>query len=329
MFRTKNATVLVVAAATITGGALWQWLSEDPQPVIPKVEVVKEYVIAPAQTPDPSYEPAKTQAAPAAPAPLKLPAATVGFGRKLLETKDVKAFVIEALKHPESGGAFYAALALRECSSAGIVDMKEVADTTIQKVVAAETTITQARMSAINTQLTRCAGFSEGEVTALRLEAARHALDGSDPFAAMAVSIVKTRLGTPERDKALEAIFTSGSPALISETFVPARLLQAAYTTDERGALVMHFNGQTYTSEADQKAVDVGAQLSACADGDYCELNRRMHGECVVNGVCYATREEFVRQALFKGDQAAFDKAAKIGDQIRSAIARGDRSIFH
>jgi len=33
-------------------------------------------------------------------------------------------------------------------------------------------------------------------------------------------------------------------------------------------------------------------------------------------------------KATFEGDAAAYDKAAKIGDEVRAAIARGDRSVF-
>ena len=48
----------------------------------------------------------------------------------------------------------------------------------------------------------------------------------------------------------------------------------------------------------------------------------------VLSHKSYASREDYVRQRWFHGDAAAYDKAARIGDEIRAAIARGDRSIF-
>jgi hypothetical protein len=36
-----------------------------------------------------------------------------------------------------------------------------------------------------------------------------------------------------------------------------------------------------------------------------------------------------IAQQYLNGDQASLDRATKIAEQIKQAIARGDRSIFH
>ena len=87
------------------------------------------------------------------------------------------------------------------------------------------------------------------------------------------------------------------------------------------------FNGNTYAA-AEAPVLLAGSRLGTCVDGDYCDLDEEMRTQCRALGACYASRAEYVRQRRFKGDQAAYDKAAAIGDEIRAAIARGDRSIF-
>ena len=318
----------LTAAAIALGGAAaglawWQWPSDDPpEPVHAPVEVVRQGVVAPPTTPAPG----EVRLERAASAPAAQPPApafkTSEFGRKLLEAKNVKMFVLDALKHPERGGAYYAALALNPCTQAGIADMKAMADRTIQKIVATESTISQERMDAINATLVRCSVFSEGEARTLLAEASRHGLDGTDPLYALNA---KLRGGAP-RDEVYQRIFESGSWALISRTSLPTRLIQAGAEAGPTGK-TYRFNGNTY-SGAEAQALFVGSRLGTCVDGDYCDLDEEMRAQCRARGTCYASREEYVRQRWFKGDQAAYDKAAKFGDEIRSAIARGDRSIF-
>src|SRR5664279_2593276 len=104
-----KASAIALAGAAV-GITVWLWLSEDPQPVVLPVEVVKEYVIAP---PPALAEPAVASSLNAATTPSDAPLPVVApaqpkvseLGRKLLETKDDRAFVLEALKQPEKGGA--------------------------------------------------------------------------------------------------------------------------------------------------------------------------------------------------------------------------------
>jgi hypothetical protein len=320
-----KATAIALAGAAV-GITLWQWPSEDSQPVVTRVEVVKEYAIAPQATPTRSQ--ALSKFAPPAPIPTTrpLPAPptikTNDFGRRLLETKDIKAFVIEALKHPEKGGAFYATIAVDRCHE-GILVMKAAADATIKKIVATESTIGPERIAAINGALTRCAGFSEGEWSELRSEAFKHALDGTDPIYAMEFNLRDLRPDSPE----VKAVFDSGLWGLISQRNVPLYLMRSA-PDDRASDVTLRFNGKIYPDGPDQDVLAVGARLGTCVDGDYCSLDFEMETQCRKLGQCYATREEFVRSVLLGENAAAYDKAVQIAAEIRSAITRRDRSIF-
>lgn len=323
MARLKAALVALAGAAF--GITLWQWLSEDPQPVVPRVEVVKD--IAPPPTFVLSEAlPQLSARAPIAPTdPLRAPPATRTneFGRRLLETKDIKAFVIEALKHPEKGGAFYATIALDSCYE-GILVMKAAADATIKKIVAAESTIGPERIAAINGALTRCAGFPEGEIFELRSEAYKHAIDGTDPLYAMEDKLRDLSPGSPE----VKAVFDSGYWALISARTIPLYLMRSA-PDDRASDVTLRFKGKIYPDgSADQLVLIVATRLGTCVDGDYCSLDFEMETQCRRLGQCYATREEFVRSVLLGENAAAYDQAVQIAAEIRSAIARGDRSIF-
>ena len=319
----KLGTAAIVVGGVAVGLTWWQWPSDDPQSVPARVEDVRQYDIAPPPLPDPG-EVRFERAASAPVAQPRRPAfKTSEFGRKLLEAKDIKAFVIEALKHPEKGGAYYAALAMNQCSPNGFADMKAKADRTIQRIVATESTISQERMDAINAGLVLCVGFSEGERNVLYGEASRYGVEGIDPLYSLSA---KLRSGRFPRDKLFQDILESGSWALISRLSVPTRLIQAG-SEDGATGRTYRFNGNTYAG-AEAHALLVGSRLGTCVDGDYCDLDEEMRTQCRALGTCYGSRAEYVRQRWFKGDQAAYDKAAAIGDEIRSALARGDRSIF-
>jgi len=327
---TVKVTVVAVASALVSV-TLWNWLSDDAQPVVPRVEVVKHYVVAPpsalAEPPaGPSLNAGTTPSG--APLPAAVPVQPKGseLGAKLLQVTDVKAFVLEALKQPEKGGAYYADRALTQCSE-NRLDLPASADEAIQEIVARESTITQERMDKINAIPARCSQFAEGEIAALNAEAWEKGLDGSDPVLALGIKLGSTRTGTPEREKAIDDIYKSGNMSLISETRLLSGLLEATLT-GEGDAWTQRFNGQIYTDGPDLRAIKAGAELSVCIEGDYCALDEQLLLTCL-RGFCYSSREEFVRQQmLLTSDPAEYAKALKFAEQIRVAMARGDRSIF-
>ena len=323
MSQLRAAAVALVSA--VVGITLWQWLPEDQQPVIPRSEVVKEYVIAP-----PSAKAADTDMALANPlgqpnaAPVKPAPAANTLGQRLLATKDIKAFVSDALKHPEQGGAYYASLALERCQYS-YQSTKRGTDEVIRRVVESGSTISPERMSAINAAADQCAGFSEGEVATLEAEASRLASEGRDPLSVQAIALNSAE-GTPDYDKALEAVYISGNATLVSGLFVPQRLISMT-KTDDNGVITHRFNGQSYVGETEKRILEAGADLGACVEDDYCSLDEAVFLRCRI-GDCYATREEYMREQMLSGNQAALDRATKIAEQIKQAIARGDRSIF-
>lgn len=320
----SGAITLAVAAFGLT---LWLSVSENQQPGAPRVEVVEN--IAPLATAVPR-ETVSTLALPA-PIPTTRPPLAPGamktndFGRQLFQTKAIKTFVLDALKHPEQGGAYYASIALGLCLE-GYKATKSRTDDATKYVVEHESTITPERMAAINAIADRCVGFSDGEVATLQAEALRFMDEGRDPLYVLLTALNDTE-GTPQYDKALMAAYTSGSAALMSGMFVPVRLIWMTKTNDN-GVVSMRFDGQSYVGETDKNMLEAGAALGACVEGEYCDIDRAMLLRCRGFGDCYATREDFMRQQYLSGDQAAIDRATKIAAQIRQAIARGDRSIF-
>ena len=248
------------------------------------------------------------------------------MARKLGETKDVKAFVLDALKQPEQGGAYYALLASEACKQ-GFKAMKSGVDDAIKSVVEKEGTISPERMAAINAVADRCIGFSEGEAGTLQAEASRLGIESRDPLYALLLAVLNAE-GAPEYDKAIEATFTSGSAALLSTHFFAERFFRMT-STDTNGVITTRFNGQSYVSKTDRDILSAGASLGACVEGEYCEIDQQMRMQCGGLGNCYATREEYMREQWLSGDKASLDRAMKIAEQIRQAIARGDSWFFH
>lgn len=320
----KLKTAALVIASAVGGGLLWGALHDEPQVRI-QVERVKEYVTAPPSARvEPELGAPLNAGTTASGAPLRLIPVHPKhneFGRKLLQVKSVQEFVTEALAHPEKGGAFYAMLALRQCDSFDQIMAESHA--AVYKVVAAESTISTARQADIGTPQIRCAGLSQAQVDALKLEAAKHVRSGTDPLFKLSHAL---RVPPAQRDAPIEAIVKHGNWALIAEEGIPGRLLQAATTWDDIGPSV-RFNGQTYGKE-DYEALSHAAEFSACVDGDFCKFDLHRQGHCWSTGACYATREEFLRQTKFKDDPAGFERMLGFAEQMRAALARGDTSVF-
>lgn len=317
----QKLTIAVLAAALLCGGVYLGRETKDEPKVALRVEKVNIYLPAPAspQAADTDMALASPLGQPVAAKP-QLPVNELG--RQLLDTKDVRAFVVEALKHPEKGGGFYAMLALRQC--ANLDDPGRVA----RQIVADTTTISTDRQQRIDEAVGRCSGFVDGDIDRYQRQAVQMGKDGTDPVMALKLQMQKGTPGTPEYTVLLEKTLTT-SMALASENFVAVRLMQQSMSTAQDGSLIYAFNGQKYTDPEEKRAILGGARLASCAPGDYCALDSEMNAICKgMTGTCYASREEYLLQTVYKGDRAAFDKAQVFAEQIRGAMARGDVSIF-
>lgn len=326
MNSTSKVALGIAGAIALVGAGVWLGLSLSDDPtVVMRTAVHERFVIAP-----PSAKSADTDTALAVPFGQSLglapttPARVSELGSKLLQTKDVKAFVVDALKHPEKGGALYARMALVQCMD--MAKINEGAKGAIDRIVATESTISAARLAAIKEPMTRCAGFADdSEIDALSAESRRLGITGADPqlnllFRTGALS--KTR---EERRAAFKELAASGNMALISEAQAPFLMMERLTTAD--GQIAARFNGRVYGPD-DFQAIVAATILGSCSSGDYCVLDTRRLGACWVEGDCYATREEFVLKTMLGGDQAKLELATQVADEIRSAMARGDTSIF-
>jgi len=313
----KSAAIALVGG--IAGAALWHWLADDPQVAVPKVQIVEKYVIAP---PSAQAEPEIGPSLNAGTSPSGAPVQHSDLGRQLQESKDLKAFVVDALKRPKEGGAFYAALALRECSRGDLAYMKAEAASVLQKVSAQSSTVTTAQMAAINAAADRCVNFSDGEVTAYANEIGRVRKD--DPL--LQLQAQSMARDPEQRAKAVTAILATGNLSLMSEARLPTSILQASMERTPTG-LVYRYDGKTYSDESAQRAIDNGAWLATCGAGP-CEIDREMRVECVAAGNCYGSREEYLRQQVFKDDPRGFEQALRMSEAMRAALVRGDTSIF-
>jgi hypothetical protein len=306
----RLVAVMVAAAVAVT--ILWQWLLDEPQVAPPRMEVVEDTVSS--KIFHATATAAKTTTVPAS-APIPQPAASVPItselARQLLGAKDIKVIALEALKRSEKGGAFLAALALGHCQPDDHATFEQRADAAVRAIITATSTISYERISAINAWLSSCSGFSVSEVESLRAQALQHGVDGSDRLAALARGMNTTERGTPERAKIEQDVLDSGSSTLISWV-LEIEMFRVDSTAAKRRPL----------------PVSVGAQLGACVEGEYCSMDFGMVTVCSYEGDCYVSREDYARDYLLNGNVEDFEKAKVIAAEIRSAIARRDRSVF-
>ena len=306
-------TAALVAACLIAGGFLSRAMTDEPQGTT-RIEIVERQAIAP-----PSANASDTEMAFASPLGRSISQAPATkpneLGMKLMSSKDNKAFVIEALKHPEKGGAFYAHEALRQCGSWEY--NKDSADASIKRIVATQSTISSDHLAQIKEIETRCGGLLEDDRDALEQEVYRIAMSGADPL---------MKLTMTPGPKRVDNIAKSANMALISATNTSWMLMNHQETSDDAGTVTV-FNGVTYGPQ-DYPGVNAGALLGSCIEGDYCKLESERLGACWYRGECFTTIDEFVKHQYLHDDQPQFVIALKIAEQIRSAMSRGDTSIF-
>lgn len=234
--------------------------------------------------------------------------------------------MVQALRQPERGGAFYATVALSLCKAGEDFVTPAAADRTIQRIVAKESTITTHRMAAIQAMVERCASLGPGEWETLLRESIKLGEDGADPLLAMANRRFETHVYSREHAEVIEAIYTSGQAALMSQQAVPAGFVMGM---DPRTSMpVYRYNGQVVTDEREQQALAAAAAMSVCSEQDVCRFDLDLVDLCWREGTCYDSREEYVRRQLLAGDAATYARAVALAAEMRAAIARGDRALF-
>ena len=328
----SSSRTLAVLTACLAACAFLFWQAHDEPPVVLQVRVATaapvnppSVAVAPHANVGQSAKAASSLTAPTPVAPAALPAITSDLGRKLLEVTNLRAFVLDALKQPERGGAFYAILALRRCKQ--LEFDRSTGERAIQNIVNAESTISPERLAAITAPTMLCRDFSYGEVDALREKAEQLGLSGADPMLKLAMSQRDT-VPKEERSAALKMIAESRNMALISEVGAPFFMLRETSTFfDGNNVLTTRFDGQTY-GRYDAAKLQIAADLATCVQGEYCKVDEYRLGHCWLTGECIADREEFMRVWAFGGRSEAFEKVLAFSSQMRAALVRGDTSIF-
>lgn len=319
-------------AAVFAACTFLSWQGRDEPRLVPEVRAAPTSSLEP---PSPGVAPESTlpssvKTASARPGSTPVPPAattaiTSSLGRKLLEVTNVRAYVLDALKHPEKGGAFYAILALKQCKPLELYRMS--GESAIQRIVETESTISSERLAAITAPTTLCREFSLGEVDALKEQAEELGLSGADPMLKLVMSQRDT-VPTDERNAALETIAKSRNMALASEVGAPFLMLRNASTPAEGSIfLTTRFDGQTY-GRYDAALLQVAAELATCVEGEYCKVDEFRLSHCWLTGVCIADREQFMRSWLFREDPDRFERVLAFSNRMRAALLRGDTSMF-
>ena len=249
------------------------------------------------------------------------------LGRELRTTRDVRGFVQRAMLRPEQGGGYYALLALVQCD--GKVPRAEI----VGHIVERESTVSSRVLEQMDAVEARCVGLARAEIDDLRTQIDALAQEGRDPVLALQRQIHKAQeLPGPQRDAAaLQCLYEQafiGNTSLASTESAAYNLILASFVSGPNRQDVLTFNGRTYTEERDHDAISLGAYLAGCVPGDFCSMDIAMQEGCRWRGLCFDSREALLEGTLSPEQKAMMDKVEYFRDIFRSAMARGDVSIF-
>lgn len=235
----------------------------------------------------------------------------------------LKAFLAEALKHPEQGGAYYALHVLSHCramrteeSSRGESGGGTVADSPVDGV----------RRAAIESRKRRCDGFVESEHSEARDQhLLKSGLAGGDPLLKASDAFSKARRGADKnaRVAALRQVLDTGDPLLL-DGLDAGWFLQHS---DDLG-LHFHFQGVDYALRSDADMMHA-FYLLPCGLGLVCDAHEEETEQvCALTGTCHASRFEDLKRQMIETPPGSYEKIVRLYEKMVVAAKAGDATAW-
>ncbi|GKT15686.1 hypothetical protein AVHY2522_08980 [Acidovorax sp. SUPP2522] len=267
--------------------------------------------------------------------PSEIPSKNVALSAQILsrynDSKDLREFVIYAMKHPELGGTYYAVHALSQCKSV-VADGKYFKQ--VQTPYSADKTNSDYTSISKSADILRaqCANFITSELSDSRIaEVKSEGVQKKDPLLIAERNFLE-KINSPANNKeeqqqnrksALTQLLATQDPMVI-EDIGPRIALQVDPDTGVRG---YKFNDHFYPLASDTD-VGLAIYLLPCGLGLNCNSTEfDVASRCASGVECSDSRMDYVKSML-KEKPGAYEKVIKVYEEMINAIARENVSSF-
>lgn len=304
------------ALAALVGASLFHlWRGADEVHVEPPAPARTNVAVQAPSTE--SAKPGSRSAAASAPAP---PAPKKSLFTEALVATDLRVFVEAAKRDVEHGGAFYVNEALLEC--------RLLRDTYLQpekvaalksRLAASSDAVSQRRLSSLEWQDKRCAGFTADELDMGSQKFLLGWAADKDPLITLRRQFGKVdRENVDERQKLISRVFETQDPSLI-------RIAGGVSMVDDgtgSGNLIGYVDG-IRMGGLDAESYTYAWDLAACMTAAACSVqDSLLQSECAFAGHCFDSVQARVRDAL--GSEEKFNKAVGLSKRLQQIVASRD-----
>jgi hypothetical protein len=224
-----------------------------------------------------------------------------------------RVFVLEAARHPQRGGAYYASWVADTCLAVKDLGLLELGQPEVDEVGVDGLVMAS---HALNSLRARCDQLTDDELASYSGQALRNSPAGKTDVIGIAVGrlIDAKGKGIPAVDAAVQAILETGDPLVID------RLNLQLIARHHSDGGFLYYDGQKYPL-SESAGVSEALYLLPCELGLACGIEDPMLAmQCVRGGGCYQSRSERVLEELAKGDRERFEAIRALATSMATAV---------
>lgn len=247
---------------------------------------------------------------------------TQNWASRLAQAADGRAFAIEAWRHPESGGRYYASYAAGHCQGLRLGPAASQVQPPVDDV-SGDAYVR--KIAAFNRIKAFCEQFTDEELDTFSAakSAGLEAVDALFAVSARLAAASKSR-DLAARRSAIQEVLASQDPLLVDQ--LGPRLVVFGSAT---GGADFYFDGQRYPASSDPP-VAAALYLLPCGLGLACDTlhDLPLALQCASGPVCYADRFEKTRVELAGGDEAKYQRIITAYQAMLAAVKAGEGRKF-
>lgn len=234
------------------------------------------------------------------------------------EATDLRIFVEQAKRHPESGGALYAVTALFECALLRDVQLDSTRLAQLKQRLAADSSeLTSQRSTALQWLEQRCAGFTSSEVSLSEEKFLRDWGQSKDALLALRSRVMNA--GTPAEDTRrhlLGEVLETGEPLLLP-------LAQSLATAaSDSGSVATYLDGKPYGG-LDAEEFAAAWRLMSCQVTQSCATrDSQLMQQCAFEGKCAQSIQASIEASA--KSPAEYQRIGLVAERLRQVVIARD-----
>lgn len=233
---------------------------------------------------------------------------------------DGRTFVLEAWRHPEVGGVFYAEYVARECR--GLSNASEV----LSQHQPSPSEIKPEHLLLVAAQLDRlkrlCGQFTPEELDTYAL--ATHATDQVQSHDILfrlsdGLTAARRKGDLQAKSMAIQSILEAGDPLLLDQ-------IGSSLSSSEAG---LFFNGHYFSSQEDREVLLTAYSLLPCGLGLPCDdTDLSLALPCTTGGECFDSRQDKVKRRYAESRPDTYERIIAVYGELLKAVQSRNVNAF-